>query len=478
MRSLTDPFSKGCMGSEAFRIPSLLVTRAGALVAACDARWAHGKDSAGNLETVFARSVDGGMTWERQFVNHFEDVADGTDRCIFSAGFIDPALAEDSAGNLYLLADLCPAFVGLQAVDGMVYGQQNGGRHPNGSLALKDLESCTRAETQELSAQTYPYYAGEPDEDGYLPVLRLADDTPYEGYLLDEEWYLYQRSGADIRPIMIPQLDGSGKKTANLIHASIFFAAAPIKAYPAYHLICRVSKDGGRTWGSMRDISAQIGCVGFTGVCPGRGFVCAHQGRERILFPIYDNNLGTEFASVIYSEDGGETWQRGKRADQTGYMQDGGCVKSSESQIVELPDKRLRMYSRNLIQEITYTDSFDGGETWGAYRREPGLHYCGNCMVSVIPYSRLVDGKPALLASYPYGGEERYERANGMIAVGLIEESGEVCWKYHYQVNQGEFRYSCLAELPDADVALWYEYEEAAMRCVVCSLAELTGEKV
>lgn len=477
MRTVTDPFVKGCMGSETFRIPAMLVTREGTLVAACDARWGHGKDSAGNLETVAARSCDGGVSWERQFVNHFEDVADGTDRCIFSAGFIDPALAEDAAGNLYLLVDLCPAFVGARAVNGMVCGQQNGGRHPNGRLALKDIESYKCAETQELTADTYPYYAGEPDGDGYLPVLRMCDDEPYGGYMLDDEGYLYQRGAADaaVNPVMIPQLDGNGARTSKLVHANIYFAASPIKAYPAFHIICRVSRDGGKTWGRMQDVSAQIDGVGFTAICPGRGYAHTHQGRERIVFPIYDNNLGAEFASVIYTEDGGATWKRGQRADQTGYTEDGVCVKSSESQVVGLPDGRLRMYSRNMIREITYADSPDGGGTWSAYQREPALRYCGNCMVSVINYSRPVQGKPVLLASYPGGDDEPYRRVGGVIAIGLVQETGEVRWKYHYQVNREDFHYSCLTELPDGSVALWYEYEEAAMRYAVYSMEELMG---
>ena len=80
-------FPKGCMGSERFRIPAMLTTQKGTVLAACDARWNHGEDSAGNLETVIARSSDGGRSWERQFVNYFADVEDSSNRCIFSAGF-------------------------------------------------------------------------------------------------------------------------------------------------------------------------------------------------------------------------------------------------------------------------------------------------------------------------------------------------------------------------------------------------------
>ena len=150
-----------------------------------------------------------------------------------------------------------------------------------------------------------------------------------------------------------------------------------------------------------------------------------------MLIPIYDNNLGTEFSGVIFTEDQGETWRRGQRAKETGYREDGSLVKSSESQIVELPDKTLRMYSRSMVQEIIYADSKDGGETWSAYSRESGLGYCGNCMISVINYSRRIDGMPVLVASYPGGDKEPYHRVNGIIAVGLVGENGKVDWKYH-----------------------------------------------
>ena len=294
--------------------------------------------------------------------------------------------------------------------------------------------------------------------------------------MLDDEMYLYRRRESGVERVMIPQLNGQVEPTAHKIHANIFFAASPVKAYPSFHIVCRVSQDEGRTWSKLTFVSEQIGGRGFTAVCPGRGYSCWHEGKERMLFPIYDNNLGVEFASVIYTEDLGVTWKRGKRARETGFRQNGDYVKSSESQIVGMPDGSLRMFSRNLIQEITYTDSRDGGETWSAYKREPQLHYCGNCMVSVINYSRRIEGRPVLLASYPQGDGVPYHRMNGVIAVGLVDEgTGEVDWKYHYPVNQAPFYYSCLTELPDGKVLLWYEYEEYAIRCGVYTIEELLG---
>ncbi len=478
LECVTDPFPKDCLGSHCFRIPAILVTKEKAVLAATDVRWAHGQDTAGNLETAVARSEDGGRTWKRQIVNHYDDVEDGSERCIFSAAFIDPVLAVDSLGTLYLLTDMCPAFVGSWAVDGMVCGQEGGGRHANGRLALKDMESAVCAETQILNEDTYPYYIGE-EENGLARVLRIRDDLPYGGYLVDPEGYLYRQTGDSVEKVMILQLNGAGQPTERRIHANIFYAASPLKAYPAFHLALRTSTDDGRTWSGLRFIDDQIGGRGFTGTCPGRGYACNYQGKERVLVPIYDNLLGTEFASVIYTEDQGRTWKRSGRASQTGLRENGERIKSSESQIVELPDGTLRMFSRNQIDEITFTDSTDGGETWGEYRREPQLHYCGNCMISVINYSKEIDGKPAVIASYPGGDKTLYHRVNGVIAIGLIDASDNtIDWRYHVPVNEAPYFYSCLTELPDGNIALYYEYEPYALHYVVYTVEELVAESV
>ncbi len=96
-------------------------------------------------------------------------------------------------------------------------------------------------------------------------------------------------------------------------------------------------------------------------------------------------------------------------------------------------------------------------------------------MVSVINYSRPIDGKQVLVASYPGGDDQIYHRVNGIIAVGLIDEdTGNVDWKYHYPVNKAPYYYSCLTELPDGDIGLWYEYEEYAIQYRVYTMEELT----
>ena len=83
--------------------------------------------------------------------------------------------------------------------------------------------------------------------------------------------------------------------------------------------------------------------------------------------------------------------------------------------------------------------------------------------LSVIPYSGLVDGKPAILLSAPMATDGR---RNGKIWIGLVNDTGkegydkyDIEWKYCYSVDDDKygFSYSCLAEMPDGQVGIFYE---------------------
>ena len=83
--------------------------------------------------------------------------------------------------------------------------------------------------------------------------------------------------------------------------------------------------------------------------------VIEHNGKERILFCVYDNN-GLfkdpifENASVIYSDDNGITWHRSEKIKIKAGLQ-----KTSEAQLVKIEGKNykaLRIYARNLSNYI------------------------------------------------------------------------------------------------------------------------------
>ncbi|MGM8317331.1 exo-alpha-sialidase NanI, partial (plasmid) [Clostridium perfringens] len=77
-----------------------------------------------------------------------------------------------------------------------------------------------------------------------------------------------------------------------------------------------------------------------------------------------------------------------------------------------------------------------------------------------------INGKDAIIFSNP----DASSRVNGSVKVGLINENGtyengqpryEFDWIYNKTVKPGSFAYSCLTELPDGNLGLFYEGEGA-----------------
>ena len=62
---LTDAFVSGADGYHTYRIPALLVTSKGTLLAFCEGR-KGGRSDTGDIDLLVKRSADGGRTWSRQ----------------------------------------------------------------------------------------------------------------------------------------------------------------------------------------------------------------------------------------------------------------------------------------------------------------------------------------------------------------------------------------------------------------------------
>lgn len=460
----SQPFGNGTAGSEYFRIPSLTTLKNGRVFASADIRYGNGTDSPANIDTGVRFSDDGGESWsDIKFVNHFCDFEDrDSDEVIkSSASFIDSTAAADEYGNLYLLCDACPAFMGAP------YAKPFDNGYIDGKIALCDKTTETALESEKLDKKHYPYYIDDFSGE-FAPVRKFSDSSVYGGYCVDREYNLYKDNGGEKEAVMINQLTSLGEKTDKMIQANVFYACSPVKIYPAFYLWMRVSTDGGETFGNPVILNPQINSRGFTAACPGRGYTFDCNGKSRLMFPIYDNNDAAERTSVIYSDDCGATWHRSGKIK-------GGIFgrKSSEGQLVMLENGVLRMYSRNAAGYIGYSDSTDGGETWGRYHLDSELKYCSNCMVSFINYSRTVDGKKALIAAYP----SKKTRKAGVVRIGLYDENNNVDWKYHFSVTDGgadyDYIYSCLSELEDGSISLFYENDKASLTYVNYAVDEL-----
>ncbi len=439
--------------SERNRIPALYTLNDGSIMAGADIRYGHGSDSPNNIDIAVAISKDGYTDWDYIMVNHFDDYAD-TVTSTDSASFIDSAIAQSSTGRIFMVADAQPAECGyLQCKTGTGYTEINGKKHlllTNGNHGDK--------------LSTFGYYVGDYEGD-FAPVFTRADSKATE-YSVDREFRLYKNGEA----LYTEQKGSEGVK----VQQNIFYSAAELRCYKTTYLWLRYSDDNGKTWSSPTILSEQVKNEkeSFLGVGPGRGVVINHNGKERILFCVYDNN-GLfkdpifENASAIYTDDNGATWHRSNKIKIKAGLQ-----KTSEAQLVKIDSgdyKALRMYARNLSNYIAYADSTDGGETWTAFRADKALEGTKNCMVSLIDTTRKLNGKQMLLCS---AGGNLKARADGVLRAGVVENNGEVNWISKYHLTQGFYGYSCLTELNDGNFAVFYEDEAAHLKYTVFSVAD------
>jgi len=439
------PFDAGQLGSERYRIPAILTLNDGSVLAAADMRYGHGSDSPNNIDVVVAKSADGYTNWEYNVINHFDDYADGV-TATASASFIDSAIAQSKeTGRIFIVSDAWTSEGGYPT-----------GKRGTGFTTIdgeKYLLLTTGSVNDDLS--TFKYYIGD-YVDGIAPVLNLADGSA-TGYTVDAEYDLYK----DGAPIYQKQV-GSDK----MVQQNVFYGEADFCAYNTCYLWMRYSDDNGATWSSPVNLSAQVKKDNepFLGIGPGQGFVTEYNGNERIIFCVYDNAGLVEKVSTIYSDDNGVTWHRG--AETTHRI---GVGKTSEAQIVSLPDGTLRMYARDDSFFVAYADSTDGGASWTKFKADTNLPSNGNCMVSFINVDKKINGKNVILGSF---ASNQHERADGVVVVGLVNDDNSVDWITKYHVTSDFFAYSCLTQLADGNIGYLYEDEAAHISYMVLTLAD------
>ena len=470
------PFVTGpaATNSDNFRIPSLITLSNDWIMAASDIRWRTAGDSPQNLDTIVSVSKDGGNTWDWKVINYFDDMVDAA-QGLNSASFIDPSLVQTADGTIHMLVGDCPSRVGL--VPGNVMGSESTGFDASGRMIVAWADNIGQDTPTNIGA--YQHYvdinnpaAGQQKQVNGNTItlwpIRATSGNTETKYYVDaflDVYYDYQ-GNRGVEPVYCAQLSGSAANPNKNVQSNLFYRNSHWKAYPVFYIMHRtatITESGEIKWSDPQFLNIKYtNNERFTGVCPGRGTVVSYNGKERILFPLYDNATGTEYASAIYSDDGGKTWKRSGRADKVGTT-----GKSSESQIVVLPNGDLRMYSRNTINYLGYSDSTDGGQTWSSYTVDYNLlsnNPLGNgCMMSFINLDGVLtdpEGKNydnLILASYPV-----VQRTQGVVRIGTIDESNnEVKWLNDDtpRFTGGTFAYSCLTQLPELDTfGLLYEY--------------------
>jgi sialidase-1 len=271
-------------------------------------------------------------------------------------------------------------------------------------------------------------------------ILVVGCQLP-DGYEIREFQYLspalqeYQRkAGHDKFPSVKPGYDGNDIVRNYAIH----------------------SDDDGQTWSPLRDITRQVKHAPPSLWCvPGPGnAIQLHGGPHagRIVVPC--NTLWLDKSATppvyrfmpyaIFSDDGGETWQRGEPAPAGTSV---GEHHGDEVQIVELPGGGLMLNTRSVERNVA--TSTDGGKTWSPLKTDPSLQSTPTA-AGFIRYSGLEGGRSRLIFSNP----SEVGRNRGVIA--LSYDDGKT-WPVQKVLRPGRFKYSHLARLPDGQVGCIFD---------------------
>lgn len=432
------PFNANTGGSSKFRIPAMVTTKNGTIVAAADARWNSISDSSG-IDTLVSYSTDNGQNWSYTFANYLGD--NKLDSILGSATFIDPNLTykadEGENGTIYMLVDL---YVASYAIAG-------GGTQPLANPGFTNegyLIVGAQDERDGATASTYNYYVKDDK------IYKISDNTVVDGYSVDPYFNLTDTYG-------------------NIV-GNLFYADSAYQALPTTYLYLTKSTDNGATWSAPQLLDLKKTREKFYGVAPGTGLVTS-DGTIMIPCYVYDGTAAQR-SSFIYSSDNGATWNRTDNATYSDRW-------SSESQLVELNDGTIRMFFRSASGAICYVDAVgnaDTGYTWGTYVNT-GVANTSDCMISAIKYSKEINGKQAILLSCPTGGE----RKNGYIYVALVNGDNTLDFasidKTLVSDSEGEkYQYSSMAELSDGSVAILYENGDASIRFKTFDADTLFGE--
>ncbi|GAB6168664.1 hypothetical protein JCM1393_11240 [Clostridium carnis] len=418
-------FYPGFLGSGNYRIPALYTTKNGTVLATIDARKGGGHDSPNNIDTAIRRSEDGGKTWgEGRILLDYPDAASA----------IDTSLLQDSeTGEIFLIVTHFPNGYGTwQAKQGSGY---------------KTIEDKRYHILNDSYGNEYTV------RDGGVVYNSKGEAT---NYLVDKNENLIE-NGINLGNI-------KGKD-------------APLKAFGTSYISMISSKDDGKTWSKPIDLNKETkqDWMKFMGTGPGRGIQIKNGNHKgRLVFPIYYTNVNSKQSSaVIYSDNHGKSWNLSESPNDGRNVGNGNILNSqtitnssyelTESQVVEMPNGQLKLFMRSPgVNFVKVATSFDGGATWDEVVEEYKDLREPYCQLSVINYNQKVDGKDAIIFSNP----DANSRSNGTVKIGLITESGaykngqpkySIDWKYKKLVKPGYFAYSCLTELSNGNIGLFYE---------------------
>lgn len=448
-------FDMGDYDSFNYRIPSLVTTADGVVIAGADQRHDHWSDW-GNIDTVVRTSTDQGQTWS-DLTTVIDLKSQPYDSGTQSAFLIDPSMIATEEGRVWMLVDMFPESTGFssisQAGNGFVEAEDG-----NSYLGLTDADGAQYTlrgtEVYDAEGNKTQYTVDEGSaENAYHNKGDLYDDGEYVGNI-----YL------------------NGQNTGN--------DSAPLQVLKTCYLWLTYSDDNGETWSNPVNISGMVKAdwMKFCGTGPGFGIEIQNgEHAGRLVFPIYyTNNSGFQSSACIYSDDGGVTWHRGMspndaRGGNYGDSENPNFSQQlTESQIIELNSGNLLQFMRNTGGSglVAVSRSTDGGATWTAPVNTQATEVY--CQLSVLHFGTTEDGKDRVILSNPGGSG----RNNGTLRIGVVtedEDSFSIDWTDSKLFSPGNYAYSCLTDMGDGMIGLLYE-KSNTIKFTSFNLAYITSE--
>lgn len=223
------------------------------------------------------------------------------------------------------------------------------------------------------------------------------------------------------------------------------------------------STDDGLSWSDPINITSQIKQPDWQLLLqgPGRGItlkdgtlVFPAQFKADIGEKAIDGGQYTCHSTIVYSKDGGTTWQIGS----------GAKPNTTEAQVVELADGGLMLNMRDDLNRHEKGDNngravavtYDMGATWQIHSSSNLALQEPNCMASLIAHDKPAAGKiqQVLFFSNP---NSKTERTHMTIKTSF---DGGITWPESNQVElyaPAGFGYSCLSMVNENMIGIVYE---------------------
>lgn len=436
-----------------YRIPSLLKTEKGTLLAGADERIEQACDW-GNIGMVIRRSEDDGVTWgKRETIVNLRNnprvplVTSGD----YSGSPInmDMALVQDTSSKTKRIFSIYDMF-------------------PEGRGVISIANTPEKEYTQ-IGGQSY--------------LNLYNNEKKSKVFTIRDKGIVYNFKGKKTDYHVITETTKSDHSNLGDIYkgkqllGNIYFTkhkTSPFRLAKSSYVWMSYSDDDGRTWSSPRDITASLRRRGmkFLGIGPGKGIVLKwgpHAGR--IIIPAYSTNWkshlrGSQSSRLIYSDDHGKTWHTGKAVNDNRVLSNGEKIHSltmdnkkeqnTESVPVQLKNGGIKLFMRNLTGNLEVATSKDGGETWQNHVKRYKEVHDAYVQLSAIRFEH--DKKEYILLVNANGPGKK--RQDGYARLAQVNRNGSFKWLYHHHIQDGSFAYNSVQQLNNDQFGVLYEHRE------------------